>query len=166
MPGIVLFAPLLLSGLFCTSSSLFSCPPVQSFFGSVTSWTTVVCHVKSKIMKTSSFPFCLIVMLHHVIPQKNENETDRKMTIQVTELLFSLLLRRKHSRKSYYYRKDEWFIKKLVINTRQPVTCLLHILQSWSVNKIGKANYSESLIHTDCRNISWSKSNWWKVFMP
>jgi len=41
------------------------------------------------------------------MPQKNEKETDKKMTTQVAELFFSLLLKRKHSRKSYYYRKDE-----------------------------------------------------------
>lgn len=146
--------------------SPLSCPLVESLFGPVTSGTTVACCVKSKIKKNSSFPFYLIVMLHHVMPWKNVNETDKKMTIQVAELFFSLLLRRKHSWKSYYYRKDEWFIKKLVINTRQPVTGVLHILHSWSVNKIGKANYSKSLIHTDSRNISWSKPIWWKVFVP
>lgn len=153
LPSIVLLAPLPSSGHLCTASSLFPCPPVESLFGPLISGTTVVCHGKSKIKKTSRFPFYLVVMLHHVMPRKNENETDKKMTIQVAELFFSLLLRRKHSRRSYYYRKDEWFIKKLVINRRQPVTGVLHILHSWSVNKIGKANYSKSLIHTDSRNI-------------
>lgn len=165
-PTIVLFAPLPPSGHLCTPSFIFPCPPAECLFGPMTSGTTALWHIKSKIKKSSTLPFYLIVMLHHVMPRKNENETDKKMTVQVAELFFSLLLRRKHSRKTYYYRKDEWFIKKLVINTRQPVTGVLHILHSWSVKKIGKANYSKSLIHTDSRNIPWSKLSWWKVFVP
>lgn len=146
------------------SLSLFLCLPVESFFGPVTSGTEV-CHIESKKKEKQLF-FSLTAMLHHVMPQKKENETGKKIAIQVAELFFSLLLRRKYRRKSYYYRKDEWFIKKLVINTRQPVTSVLHILHSWSVNKIGRANYSKSMIHIDSRNISWSKQSWWKVFEP
>lgn len=38
-------------------------------------------------------------MLHHVKQQKNENETDKKMTIQVAELFFLFTFEKKTHQK-------------------------------------------------------------------
>lgn len=156
-----MFCLLLYVTLVTVPISLSSC---WIFLWSCDFWNRSVPHRKQKKRKTAVFlSYCHVAPCHAT---KEGKWKGKKIAIQVAELFFSLLLRRKYRRKSYYYRKDEWFIKKLVINTRQPVTSVLHILHSWSVNKIGRANYSKSMIHIDSRNISWSKQSWWKVFVP
>lgn len=162
---LALFCLLFWSYLHALISLLMSSSGVYLWFCDFWNKSSVPWKKQNKENQQISFlSYCYVALCHATKEwkwdrQENDNPGGR--------IIFSLYFWEENTAESrIIIGRLSDLLKKLVINTRQPVTGELHIPHSWSVNKIGEANYSKSLIHTDSRNISWSNTSWQKYFVP